>query len=59
MLLSKMNRVEMEMDILLNPELEACFDPNRLYMRGGATAYSDAEMVAIIGAWIEAGDECA
>jgi len=48
------SRADLEAAILLEPELYATFDEQKLLNDG----YSDDELLAGIRAWIEAGDEC-
>ena len=47
-------RADLEVAILEDDALLACFDATRLY----ASAYSTEELRAIVVAYVEAGDEC-
>lgn len=49
------SRADLEMEIIANADLYASFDEAKLLNQ----EYTDAELLAGIRAWIEAGDECA
>lgn len=50
----KMNRADLEVEILNNDDLYKMFDKDKLM----ASKYSDDELRDIIREWILAGDEC-
>lgn len=54
MLLEKMTRSDMEIELINEDSLYAMFDEARLNTKGG---YSDEEMRAVIQKWIELGNE--
>jgi hypothetical protein len=56
MMLSEMNRVDMEVAILEDESMYKCFNHDRLFGIHDAKKYSDDEMREIIQAWIESGE---